>query len=517
MADTTASTDPADLERLAMAEYLAGREAGSIEILTRAHHLSVTRGDATGAARSAFWIAFTLIGIGDRSGVSGWTARARRLLDQDRRDCVEQGYVMLPEALDLVAAGNLAAAESMFADADRVGRGFNDPDLTSLARQGRGRVLVSLGRTAEGLALFDEAMVAVIAGELKPLVAGIVYCSVISACVALGDVRRAQEWTGALDGWCASQPGMVQYRGECLAHRAEILRLHGQWPQALAEAQGACRTLPPARRFARGAALYEAAEVHRLRGEAVEAEEAYRLAAECGRSPHPGLALLRLSQGKHDAARAAITRVLAERTWGRQRCEIMGAAIDILLACGEAPAARDVAGDLQRLAVELDMPMLRAVSSRADGAVLLAGGDAQAALVPLREALAIWRELDAPYEAACVTALVAQACRQLGDADGARMDMDAAARVFRELGAAPDLARLRALDERPPALPDGLTSREVEVLRLVAGGKTNRAIAGELAISEKTVARHLSNIFTKLDLSSRAAATAYAFTHRLVS
>jgi DNA-binding NarL/FixJ family response regulator len=516
MGDSTQTGDPADFERQALAEYLAGHEAESREILTRAHNLSVTRGEARLAARSAFWIAFTLIGTGDRALVSGWTARARRLLDEDRHDCVEHGYVMLPEALDLVAAGDLAGAESTFAAADLLGRRFQDPDLTSLACQGRGRVLVALGRIAEGTALFDEVMVAVTAGELKPFVAGVVYCSVISACVELCDVRRAQAWTGALDGWCASQPDLVQFRGECLAHRAEILRLHGQWPQALEEAERACRVLPQARRFARGAAFYEVAEVHRLRGLAADAEEAYRLAGEWGRSPHPGLALLRLAQGQPDAARAAITRALAERSWGRQRCELMAAAIEILLACDDASEARRVADELKMLAAAIDMPMLRAVSSQADGAVRLAEGNAPSALASLREALQVWRELDAPYHAARATALTAAACRQLGDADGARMELDAAVRVFRALGAAPDLARIAAAGQPPPAVPGGLTSREVEVLRLVARGKTNRAIAGDLAISEKTVARHLSNIFTKLDLSSRAAATAYAFTHKLV-
>jgi DNA-binding CsgD family transcriptional regulator len=516
MADRTAPDQPAELERLAMDEYLAGHEAESLEMLTRAHHLSVDRGDTRLAARSAFWIAFTLIGMGDRSRVSGWTARARRLLDEDRRDCVEHGYVMLPEALERVAAGDLASAESMFADANRIGRRFNDPDLASLALQGRGRVLVALGHFAEGVALFDEVMVAVTAGELKPFVAGVVYCSVISACLDLCDVNRAREWTGALDDWCASRPNLVQYRGECQVHRAEILRLRGQWPEALDEAQHACLALSATRRFARGAALYEVAELHRLRGLAAEAEDAYRLAGESGRSSHPGLALLRLSQGRHDEARAAIMRLVAERTWGRQRCDILAAAVEILLACGDPPEARRMADQLQALAVAIDTPLVRAVSARAEGAVRLASGDAHGALAPLRDALAIWQELEAPYEGARARALVGLACRQLGDAEGARMELTSAAQVFRELGATPSLASLDVLDERPPAPPGGLTSREIEVLQLVARGKTNRAIARELAISEKTVARHLSNIFTKLDLPSRTAAAAYAFTHHLV-
>jgi DNA-binding CsgD family transcriptional regulator len=426
------------------------------------------------------------------------------------------GYVMLPQALDQIAAGDFAAAEQTFAEADRIGSRFNDPDLSGLARQGRGRVLVALGRPAEGVALFDEVMVAVTAGELQPFVAGIVYCGVISACFDLCDLRRAQEWTGALDDWCAAQTGLVSYRGECMAHRAEILRLHGQWPEALVEAQRAYDVLPQTRRFARGGAIYEVGELHRLRGSVADAEEAYRRAADCGRSPYPGLALLRLAQGQHAAAQAAITRVLAEPLRGRRRAEVASAAIDILLACGERQAARRIADDLCPFSDAIDTPFLRAVAAQADGSVRLAEGEAQAALGSLNEARRIWRDLEAPYEAARATVLVAEACRQLGDADGARMELDAAARVFRGLGAAPDFERIGTLDAPAAHTPGGLTRREVEVLRLVARGHTNRAIARELAISEKTVARHMSNIFTKLDLSSRAAATAYAFTHRLV-
>ena len=249
------------------------------------------------------------------------------------------------------------------------------------------------------------------------------------------------------------------------------------------------------------------------------AEDAYRLASEHGRAPHPGLALLRLAQGQGEAARAAIDRVMAEPTRGRQRADVLVAAVEIFLASGDVPAARRAADELKAIAGALNSEWLRAMAASADGAVHLADGQARQALAPLRDALTIWRDLDAPYEAARVKVLVGRACRALGDADGARMEWETAARVFRQFGAAPALAEVEALmqrtggdDSAPQA--GGLTSRELEVLRLIARGKTNRAIARELDISEKTVARHVSNIFTKLDLSTRAAATAYAFTHR---
>jgi DNA-binding CsgD family transcriptional regulator len=380
---------------------------------------------------------------------------------------------------------------------------------------GRGRSLIALGRRAEGVALLDEVMVGVLAGELSPIVTGIVYCSVISACFESSDVRRAQEWTEALNDWCATQPGLVPYRGECMAHRADLLRLRGEWRQALDEAHHAYDALAVGKRPGRGATAYAIGELHRLTGDAAAAEEAYRQASEHGRSPQPGLALLRLAQGRKDDARLAITRVLLEQTRGRQRIDALTGAVEVLLACGDPAGARAAADELLAIASATDSPWLRAVAAQADGAVKLDMGDPQSAVAPLREAVTLWRELDVPYEVARAGVLTALACRRLGDVDGARLELDAATRVFQQIGAIADLKRLDALRATPVATPGGLTSREVEVLRLIAQGKSNRAIAEALDISEKTVARHVSNIFTKLDLASRAAATAYAFTHGL--
>jgi DNA-binding CsgD family transcriptional regulator len=518
--DRRTGLEPADLERLGIAAYLAGDESGSIEVHTRAHNLAREKGDTRQAARSAFWIAFAFIGARELTRAAGWVARARRLLDEERHDCVECGYVLLPQALEQAGSGDLAGAEATFAAAEHIGQRFADPDLTSLARQGRGRVLVGLGRVAEGVALFDEVMVAVTAGEVTPIVSGVVYCSVISACFEMLDIRRAQEWTEALHDWCEAQPCLVPYRGECLAHRAEIFRLRGRWPEALDEARRAYDALAAAKGPGQGTAAYALAEVRRVRGETSAADDAYRLASEHGRAPHPGLALLRLAQGQAEAARAAIDRVMAEPTRGRQRADVLAAAVEILLASGDVPAARRAADELKATAARPESAWLRAMAASAEGAVHLADGQAREALAPLRGALTIWRDLNVPYEAARVEVLVGRACRALGDGDAARMEWDAAARVFRQFGAAPALAEVEALIHERSATTQpeagGLTARELEVIRLIARGNTNRAIARELDISEKTVARHVSNIFTKLNLSTRAAATAYAFTHRLV-
>jgi DNA-binding NarL/FixJ family response regulator len=517
-ADRVVGLDPQDLERLAVAAYMAGKDAESYEVWARAHQEYLKRGDATRAARCAFWLGFELANMGEMARAGGWFARSRRLIDESGQDCAEQGYLLVPAAMQSLMKGDPATAHATFVRAAEIGHRFRDADLITIANLGRGQSLVEMDRAADGVALLDEVMVGVTAGEVSPIVVGLVYCAVLETCRKIFDLRRAQEWTGALSEWCASQPDLVPYRGQCLVRRAEIMTLHGAWSDAIDEARRAHDALAhPPGQPAIGAALYQLAELYRLRGEFGEAEDAYRQASQAGYRPEPGMALLRLSQGQVDTAGAAIRRAVDETRPARTRARVLPAYVEIMLAAGDVSSARTAAAELSEIARAMEAPLLQAAAAQARGAVLLAERDARASLEALRDAWTVWQALNAPYEAARARVLIGLACRGVGDKDGAEMEFEAARTAFQRLGAAPDLFHLEALAEMKPAKPvGGLTTREVEVLRHVAAGKTNRAIATELHISEKTVARHISNIFSKLGLATRTAATAYAYEHDLV-
>jgi DNA-binding CsgD family transcriptional regulator len=516
-ADREAPLEPEDLERLATAAYLLGRDDDSVEVWERAHHELLRRGDEERAARCAGWMVFVLMNGGEFARGGGWLARARRLLDDGQRDCVERGHLLVPLAFQHAFAGDWPSAHAISGQAAEIGDRFGDIDLVTLARNIQGRALIGQGKTVEGMTLLDEVMVAVMADEVSEIVAGAAYCSVIEACQEVFDLRRAQQWTAALTHWCDTQPDLVPFSGNCLVHRAAIMQLRGAWPDAVDAAERACERLLRRPQPGAGAAFYLQGELHRLYGEFAQAEEAYHQASRSGHDPQPGLARLRLAQGQVGAAEATIRRAAAGAQDRVARAQLLPALVEIMLAAGDIRTARTAADELSEMADDLDAPLLRALATHAEGAVLLLEGDARAALGVQRHAWTAWHELEVPYEAARVRVLIGLTCRQLEDEETAAMELDAARSVFEQLGAVPDLERAQALARKAPAKPaGGLTVRELEVLRLVATGKTNRSIAADLFLSEKTVARHVSNIFSKLDLSSRAAATAYAYEHDLV-
>jgi len=514
-ADREAPLEPEDLERLATVAYLMGREDESEAVWDRAHRTFLERGDPEGAARSAFRLAVELQLRGAVAPASGWFARAQHILDEAGIECVVCGYLLIPSAIQRIVQGDAAAGNDLFNQAAEIARRYGDRNLACKADQGRGRALIRLGRVREGVALLDEAMVAAMAGDVSPMIAGDAYCTVLEACQEIFDLRRAYEWTMSLARWCAAQPDLVRYRGECLLYRAEVLQLRGKWDEAVRDAHDACELLIS--RPAAGAAFYRLGEIHRLRGEFEKAEAAYMQANERGRKPQPGLSLLRLAQGEIDAAAASIRSVLLDTRTQAARARMLAAAVDILLAAGDLEHARATATELSTIASGIGASLLNAASAQATGAVLLAEGDVEGAATLLCQASEIWRDLGMPYEEGHTCLLMAGVCERRGDHEGRRLDVEAARRLFKQLNAEWCLARIGEQPKQPTSEAVGsLSEREAQVLRLIASGKTNRAIAEELFISEKTVARHVSNIFDKLGVSSRSAATAWAYQRNII-
>jgi DNA-binding CsgD family transcriptional regulator len=507
-----------DLECFAIAAHLLGRSEERLEILARGYREALRVGNHTRAARFAFWAGHPLTVAGRVSEASGWFTRARQLLADQDRECAEHGYLLIPQGVEQLFAGDSAAALATSTAAQGIATACGDLNLLAMTQFLRGRALVRCGRIAEGMAVLDEVIVAVTAGEVTPMEVGNFYCGVLEACHEVLDLRRAREWTGALSRWCESQPDLVPYRGPCQVYRAEVMQFYGSWSDAYEEAQRACEWLSlsvspegPADAF------YRIGELHRLRGGYAEAEDAYRQASRLGRRPEPGLALLWLAQGRPDAARSALQRALDEEMQLGRRAGLLDAYIQVLLAQGDVLSARTRAGDLREIATVLGAPLVRALCLTAEGTASLAEHRPREALEPLRRAWMEWQRLEAPYDAARARLLIGCAYRELGDHDSAAMELDAARWVFQQLGALPDLVRVDALasGSAAPAVPGGLTLRELDVLRLIAAGQTNKEIGATLVISEHTVARHVQNMLAKLGCSSRSALAAFAVEQRL--
>jgi len=529
-ADAEGTVGPEDLQRLAVCGFLTGEDSVAEDAWARAHQAFLDRGEVEAAVRCALWLGIVLItGRGDEQRGGGWIARAQRLLEvEELQDTAVRGYVLLPAGLRELDVGDPGLARDVFVEAAEIGFRAHEADLVALARLGQGQSLIRMGEPLHGAELLDEVMVEVEGDRVSPLTAGIVYCAVILACQQIFDLPRAQAWTRVLSRWCDEQPDLVRFRGACLVHRSELAALRGDWDTAVAEADLACARLADPPDPAVGLAWYQRAELHRMKGQLSSAETAYERAATRGQDPHPGLARLWLSQGRIEAAAAAIRRVIQDRpasyprvvdevTGPRSRAEMLAAAVEILVAAGDLTAAGAAADELQVMADQHATTLFAAVAARALGTVLLARDEPSAALEPLGRARAGWTDLQAPYETARTRILVARALRALGDDATAAIEERAAAEVFDRVGAVRDLERVDAptgtATEDPVA---GLTAREIDVVRLVAAGRTNREVAAELVISDKTVARHLHNVFTKLDLPNRSAVTAWAYEHELM-
>lgn len=506
-----------DVELFATAAYMVGRDPESVSLLERAHQMYLDDGRILEAVRAAFWTGINLVLRGESEAASGWIGRAHRVLGRHDGPTAEAGYLLLPTVIQAAQAGNHSRAFEAAAEAIDIGEQFNEPDLVALAVYEQGRALIRQGRMHDGLRLLDEAMVAVLADNLSPFVTGVIYCGVIEGCHSVHALRRAHRWTEALTAWCSDQAGMVAFTGQCLTHRAELLQMNGDWVAALKEAKGAGeRFLDGMNQFPAAQALYRQGELHRLRGELDDAKQAYEAATRWGWPAQPGLALLRLEMGETAAAAATIASSLGQVTHPIDLARLLPAAIRIHLDNQDLPSARKAAEQLSEIASDYDTETLTALATHSIGLVLLAESNAADANAAFGLARNMWAHLDAPYETALARIGVAQACRELGDAETAEMEIRQALAVFERLGAQPDTKRARSLlDIRPPS-SSGLTAREIEVLGWVAVGSTNREIAAQLVLSERTVDRHVSNILTKLGVTSRTAATTYAHEHGLL-
>ncbi|HEU5420437.1 MAG TPA: LuxR C-terminal-related transcriptional regulator [Streptosporangiaceae bacterium] len=504
-----------DFVRLATAAFLLGRRNDCVQALQRAHQLSLDAGDTLAAVRSAFWLALVLMTGGETAIGGGWVARSQRLLAGLDSDVVERGYLLIHEMYRLIGAGELDSAYPVAEQVTGYGHRFGDPDLIAMGLSGQGRLLLYGGRVPDGLALLDESMVGVLAGQVSVIFAGHVYCSMIEACQEIADFDRAARWTSALTTWCAEQPGLVPFTGQCAVHRGQIMAAQGAFSEALDEFDLAVqRYVADQTPDAAGLALAGRGDVLRIRGELAGARAAYDRAAGYGYEPQPGLALLWLAQGRTEAALAAVRRLLGEASDPVRRSQLLPAAMEVLLAAGQLDEATAIAAELYSIAASFGCSSLQAQSWRAAARVALEAGDPAAAMPLLRRARAVWDRLGGRYEIAQCRLDLGRALRALGDEESAVAELAAARDSFADLRAVPAERAAAALLTR--AFPAGLTEREVAVLRLVAAGHTNPEIAALLVVSEKTVARHLSNIFAKLGVGSRTAAAAFAFEHQIL-
>lgn len=499
-----------ELRQLATAAYMLGRYQESVAAWDRAHALLVDQNDAAGACRCLFWLLLA-IGEDDVSGaprMGGHLARLQRLVEEFSLGELEQSYLECYDCIGKFMSGKYDESVDAWASIADIGRVHADPDIWAFGAQGHGRTLIRMGRVREGTAILDELFVSIGSGAVSPMMTGWVYCSCLEACHEGFDVPRAIEWTRSANRWADEQGDLETYTGVCLLHRSRIRRMLGSWDDALQDVDRACVQLSEGRiHFSLGDAHYQRGEILRLRGDHAGAEESYRLASQHGNDPQPGLALLRLAQGKNLAAGSALRRALDETADPCRRARLLPARAEVALAEADADAAAAACAELENLAETFDSRLLRAEALVLRGRIALAEADPRTALEPLRKAARLWHDLESPLAGARTRVHMAAACAALGDADGAEMERTSAREVFEAIGAKDDLAGLRG-DRQDRTL---LSEREIEVVRKVAAGLSNRAVARQLHISEKTVASHLSHIFTKLDVANRGAVTAYYY------
>lgn len=511
---------PQDLVRLAICGAMTGDRDLFDSTMEDAFNRYRDSGDVRATARCAFWLGMEAMRRGEHGRGGGWLGRSAQTLEDAPEDCSERGLLLIPAGLQALGQGEPQKALELFSRAQEIGARHNDPDLHSLGTLGRCQSEVETGWVEQAIPALDGLMLDITSPDVSPIVVGIAYCAAVELCRELFEIGRAQEWTQALNSWCDSQEGLVMFRGQCLVYRSELMQFEGAWDSATAQAALARERLSaPARDPAVGAAYYQIGELQRLRGNYAEAEASYRDASQHGHNPEPGMALLSSAQSRHGDAVSAIQRALSEPHSQEKRIRLLLAAVEVSINAGDLEMAETSLAELNEHHVKSGSPLMLALVHRATAAFNIARGEPAEALTKARAAENLLAQYTSPYDSARVKTLLGRACELMGDHRTAEIEFSAARKIFEELGAGPELMAMGAGElgsENQPA-QHGLTGREAEVTKLVASGMTNRMIAETLVISEKTVARHLSNIFTKLDISSRAALTAFAYEHGLAS
>jgi ATP/maltotriose-dependent transcriptional regulator MalT len=510
-----ASLGPDVLEVLADAAWWVFDEHAAIQARQRAYAGYAAAGDDARAGAVAARLAIDHFSRGNPSVGGGWLAKAHRHLDGEP-ECIELGMLWTMEATVRRYGGDLDGSIELAQRAAALARRLNEGGGLAMAIHTEGLAHIAAGRIPQGLTLLDEAMTSVLAGELDPFLTGVVYCNVIGACLEIADLGRASEWSAAARDWCDSLSAESPFHSLCRVNRAHVARLAGAWAEAEAEASLAADEMERTDAPEIGSALLELAEIRRRRGDLEGSAAAFERAQVYGADPQPGRALLALARGKPREAAAALRSARDGPLTAPERVRLLAACVEVGIASGDPAEARACAAELREATAALATPALQAMADHADGAVFLAEADPEAALSPLRRACGAWADLQFPYEHARSRQALGTAMRATGDEEGGEGELRAARDAFERLGARLDVAAVDALLGPDDALPAGLSAREAEVLRLVASGKTNRDIAVELVLSEHTVGRHLQNIYGKIGVGSRAAATAFVFEHGLI-
>ncbi|MFC7595584.1 LuxR C-terminal-related transcriptional regulator [Terrabacter sp. GCM10028922] len=507
---------PEDLESAGSAAQLLGRRDDAVDRFRRAFDAWTAAGEVAAAARVAFRLSMVLRVTSDHSAASAWLARGERLVADLPDGSLEAGYLTFSRMFTHLGQGRYVEALACAEAATEAGRRHGDAGLVAVGLCAQGRIAIYGGRIPDGISFLDESMLEATSHALEPILLGNVYCTAIEGCQEVSDFRRVAEWTHQLHRWCVDQSGLVAFTGQCALHRGQLMRARGAWGEALEELSAAIeRYRLGGSTAAIGQASCERGDLLRLRGDLAGADAAYQLSAEHGYDPQPGAALLWLARGADGAAVAAVRRLLAEPGPSVARSRVLPAAVDVLVAVHDTDAARECAAELEGLAASFGSEVLAASAAAAWGRVELASNDPAGALPYLRRAHQAWVALEMPYEAALALTATGRALIALGDAESARTPLASARQAFAALGARPDVEAIDRLTA-PGSRPAGLSEREIEVLRLVAAGRSNAEIAAELVLSDRTVARHLSNIFTKIGVGSRTGAAAFAFEHDLV-